>query len=353
MKVVTIGRSKEYNDIVVNDDKVSRNHLQMVMDDNGNYSVLDLNSTNGTYVNGKRISGQVPLKETDELRIGNTVLSWQCYFGSQPQQVPNNPVPPKAPIEDPSPNRWLIYIIIGAVLLLAGGGFGLKRYLDNKYNEDIKAVSKTQEDNEKQKQQELAEAQRAATQADLEYEKARRKAAETNSKDDLAYAEKMKQEANDAHAKLDILNQQLNNLNEENKNLTQKNTTLSNQNNSLNKTVDNQRDSLKNARDTHKQDEKTINTLQLTQRMQNVLNSWDDSKAAAYCKQKNWSTKNTNARAVITEKFSQIDADRKKEAMIEDMKAFNPKKKEEDPKKTETQSESQPAPAVTQPDTNN
>ena len=32
MKVITIGRSKEHNDIVVNDEKVSRNHLQMVKD---------------------------------------------------------------------------------------------------------------------------------------------------------------------------------------------------------------------------------------------------------------------------------------------------------------------------------
>ena len=86
MKVITIGRSKEHNDIVVNDVKVSRNHLQMIMDDHGNYSVLDLNSTNGTFVNGIRITGEVPLQITDELRIGDTVLPWQHYFSSQPNK---------------------------------------------------------------------------------------------------------------------------------------------------------------------------------------------------------------------------------------------------------------------------
>ena len=78
MKVITIGRSTENNDIVVNDEKVSRNHLQMVMDDNGNYSVVDLGSTNGTYVNGRRISGEVRLQPNDEVRIGQTVLPWSA-----------------------------------------------------------------------------------------------------------------------------------------------------------------------------------------------------------------------------------------------------------------------------------
>ena len=58
MKVLTIGRSQE-NDIVINDAKVSRIHLQLVISDDGTYSVVDLNSANGTYVNGERISGEV------------------------------------------------------------------------------------------------------------------------------------------------------------------------------------------------------------------------------------------------------------------------------------------------------
>ena len=82
MKVITIGRSIERNDVVVNDEKVSRNHLQLIVDDQGDFSVVDLNSTNGTFVNGHRITGETKLKVTDELRIGNTVLPWQSYFGS-------------------------------------------------------------------------------------------------------------------------------------------------------------------------------------------------------------------------------------------------------------------------------
>ena len=72
MKVVTIGRIVQNNDIVVNDNLVSRNHLQMVMDDNGNYTVMDLGSTNGTYVNGKRIQGEVVLHPGDEVSTSST-----------------------------------------------------------------------------------------------------------------------------------------------------------------------------------------------------------------------------------------------------------------------------------------
>ena len=121
MKVITIGRSTESNDIVVNDEKVSRNHLQMVMDDNGNYSVVDLESTNGTYVNGQRIFGEVRLRPGDEVRIGQTVLPWQNYFVTSSQQpIVNPPMPPQTP--KTCPNRTWIYIVIGAVLLLLIGG---------------------------------------------------------------------------------------------------------------------------------------------------------------------------------------------------------------------------------------
>jgi serine phosphatase RsbU (regulator of sigma subunit)/pSer/pThr/pTyr-binding forkhead associated (FHA) protein len=48
---------------------VSREHAQVVCEDDG-YFVEDLKSSNGTYVNGKRIAGRVPLTERDTLQIG-------------------------------------------------------------------------------------------------------------------------------------------------------------------------------------------------------------------------------------------------------------------------------------------
>ena len=79
MKVITIGRSAD-SGMVVNDSKVSRVHAQLVQDDNGNISIVDLGSANGTYVNGNRISDETRLKSGDEVRIGDTCLPWQGYF---------------------------------------------------------------------------------------------------------------------------------------------------------------------------------------------------------------------------------------------------------------------------------
>lgn len=92
MKVITIGRSSD-NDITIHDGYVGRNHLQIIQHDDGHYTLIDLNSTNGTFVNGKRVFGEVRLGENDFIRIGNTVLPWKTYFedeeeGNVPLQTP-------------------------------------------------------------------------------------------------------------------------------------------------------------------------------------------------------------------------------------------------------------------------
>lgn len=55
--------------IVLDAKAVSRQHAQILCDD-GAYFVEDLNSSNGTFVNGKRITGRVPLAERDTLQVG-------------------------------------------------------------------------------------------------------------------------------------------------------------------------------------------------------------------------------------------------------------------------------------------
>lgn len=81
MRVIKIGRSSN-NDIVINDNMVSRVHCQIIEDENRNYYILDLNSTNGVYVNGMRRNGQTRLNHNDIVRIGNTTLPWTQYFGA-------------------------------------------------------------------------------------------------------------------------------------------------------------------------------------------------------------------------------------------------------------------------------
>lgn len=198
MKVITIGRSTENNDIVVNDEKVSRNHLQMVMDDNGNYSVVDLGSTNGTYVNGRRIYGEVRLKLGDEVKIGQTVLPWQNYFAISSQTpIVKSPLSPQSP--QPNPNRTWVYIVIGAILLLLiGGGVAWKIYHD-KQKEKIEQEEKKKEQQEQQLEQEANDARVEAARLSEEAEIAARKAAESKSVEDKRVAEVAAKKAEDAN----------------------------------------------------------------------------------------------------------------------------------------------------------
>jgi hypothetical protein len=80
MKVITFGRSSS-SDIVINDRLVSRVHCQIIQYDNGSFGIADFGSTNSTYVNGRRIARTKPLNRNDTVRIGNTELRWQSYFG--------------------------------------------------------------------------------------------------------------------------------------------------------------------------------------------------------------------------------------------------------------------------------
>lgn len=150
MIVKTIGRGQE-NNIVVNDNKISRVHSQLIQDDNGNISVVDLNSTNGTYVNGKRISAEIHLKAGDELRIGDTVLPWRDYFNAPPK-----PQPPtqQSPTQKPTTKQGkkLLYVIGGIIvaLLIAGG---IVLHLNSNKSPDIEQV-----DNEKEQMKRLLNA---------------------------------------------------------------------------------------------------------------------------------------------------------------------------------------------------
>jgi hypothetical protein len=82
---------------------VSRHHLQIIQDDSGNFRLADFGSKNGTFVNGKRISGEVRLNPNDVIRIGNTTLPWNSYFGRQAKPPkPVYPSPKPEPVSVPA-----------------------------------------------------------------------------------------------------------------------------------------------------------------------------------------------------------------------------------------------------------
>lgn len=70
-----IGRESK-NDIVVSDINASRVHAEIHMEPNGTWVISDLNSTNGLYVNGRRVKC-APLQDADIVLIGTTRLEFQ------------------------------------------------------------------------------------------------------------------------------------------------------------------------------------------------------------------------------------------------------------------------------------
>ena len=70
--VVTAGRHPE-SDIFLDDITVSRRHAEIVRGTDGHYTVRDVGSLNGTYLNRERID-EAPLRHGDELQIGKFKL---------------------------------------------------------------------------------------------------------------------------------------------------------------------------------------------------------------------------------------------------------------------------------------
>jgi FHA domain/Protein of unknown function (DUF3662) len=70
-----IGRSEE-GEIVLVDPSVSRAHAVVEIDRGGAF-VRDLGSTNGTFLNGRRIKAE-SLRDGDELRFGNTRMRFEA-----------------------------------------------------------------------------------------------------------------------------------------------------------------------------------------------------------------------------------------------------------------------------------
>lgn len=68
--VVTLGR-KEDNSIILRDGHVSGYHAKLFIKNNSLF-IEDLRSTNGTFVNGVRISGVVKLASKDVVGIGTS-----------------------------------------------------------------------------------------------------------------------------------------------------------------------------------------------------------------------------------------------------------------------------------------
>lgn len=72
-EAISVGRS-DANDIVLDDPFVSSTHVRLVPPS----TVVDLDSTNGTFINDAQLHGRAQLHDGDRLRIGATVFSFEA-----------------------------------------------------------------------------------------------------------------------------------------------------------------------------------------------------------------------------------------------------------------------------------
>ena len=84
MKTINIGRNPE-NEIIIQDPTVSRNHATLILNDY-NYTIRDNSSSNGTFINGNRIYGEVQISRNDILKVGNALVPWMNYINGPEQQ---------------------------------------------------------------------------------------------------------------------------------------------------------------------------------------------------------------------------------------------------------------------------
>lgn len=100
----TIGRSSTCH-IVIADVKASRNHATIHVQDNGEFWLIDLGSSNGTLLNERRVARPVRLHDGDRVTIAET-----SFLFRQEADLSDGPVSIAAPtmVNVRSEKRWLL-----------------------------------------------------------------------------------------------------------------------------------------------------------------------------------------------------------------------------------------------------
>lgn len=166
MKTYSIGRDLNC-DIVINDstDVISRRHALLNVTPSGKMTLID-QSSNGTYVNGIRISPNVPVPVTrkDIISLAHVAkLDWN--------QVPKS-------------NQWVKYVIGGviAVAVIIAIIFGMKAIKDGSTNNPGQQTTTEVPDSTLLKQKETA---RLDSIKNVERQDSIKKAAEKNAQDSI------------------------------------------------------------------------------------------------------------------------------------------------------------------------
>lgn len=84
---IKIGRSPQTNDIVLIDVQISREHA-IIRCQGDEFALIDLQSANGSFVNGTRISGEQRISEDDSIQIGKYIIKIKKETTTSMLQIP-------------------------------------------------------------------------------------------------------------------------------------------------------------------------------------------------------------------------------------------------------------------------
>jgi hypothetical protein len=88
-----IGRGLDNNDYELNLPGISRQHIVLHLDANASRMyITDLDSANGTLLNGKRLEANEPhaLHNGDEITLSYVILRWKSFIGYETTQEPSS-----------------------------------------------------------------------------------------------------------------------------------------------------------------------------------------------------------------------------------------------------------------------
>lgn len=141
-KTIKVGRAND-NDIVLSDVSVSRYHCEFFFDSEGNVFLTDKNSSNGTFVNGRKILGSAKLESNDVVKAGLAPpLRWKEYNAmEQAQNIDYNNnkqgnisdssnQQPSAHVKPRKRNKAFLTILITffILVLFVGVGYAVNEY---------------------------------------------------------------------------------------------------------------------------------------------------------------------------------------------------------------------------------
>jgi predicted RecA/RadA family phage recombinase len=137
------------SDVVISDPEISRRHASITWE-RGQPILRDLGSTNGTFVNGVRLTGSRALSDGDTIGLGKVQLGFQCPALAEARPTVARPAPPPAYAPPPAPPAevergpgglsWMALGLLGlaVVILLVAAAVGA--YLVTRPGEEVAGV---------------------------------------------------------------------------------------------------------------------------------------------------------------------------------------------------------------------